>query len=166
VLQHEPTKVLVFERTVLRFAGFAIRLVKHDQTVLQGKDGVFIDQAPVQIAGQVFQFRFAVPDMSTINHPFFGNARRDGEPRFIKRLQTARTKHLSQNKLIKEIVAFDLLPLLPVYIDSPDWDNNMAMRMIIQASGMGMKNSRHTDFGPRIIPIEPKVFQRTGGTIE
>ena len=68
--------------------------------------------------------------------------------------------------LIKEVFAFDLLPLSPKLIDAPTWDNNMAMRMIIQASGMGMKNRRHTDIGPQISRIEPKVFQRTGSTSE
>jgi hypothetical protein len=51
-------------------------------------------------------------------------------------------------------------------IDSSARDNNMAMRMIIQASGMGMKNGRHTDVGSQISRIDAKVFQGTGSTIE
>ena len=94
------------------------------------------------------------------------NPHRDREARFIKSLQTAPTKHLSQSKLIKEILAFELLPLSAALVDSSAWYNNMAMRMIIQVSGMGMKNSRHTDVGAQISRIEPKVFQRTGSTIE
>ena len=42
----------------------------------------------------------------------------------------------------------------------------MAMRMIIQAPGMGMKNRCHTDVGTQISRIEAKVFQGTGSTIE
>ena len=68
--------------------------------------------------------------------------------------------------LIKEIVAFGLLPLSPTLINASAWDNHMAMRMIIQAPGMGMKNGRHTDVGSQISRIEAKVFQGTDSTIE
>ena len=104
--------------------------------------------------------------MSTVNHPLFGNPHRDREARFIKGLQTACPKHPGQSKLIKEILALELLPLSPTLIDSSAWDNHMAMRMIIQASGMSMKNRRHTDVGSQISRIEAKVFQGTGSTIE
>src|SRR5512136_1693947 len=104
--------------------------------------------------------------MSTVNYPFFWHANRDREFCLIKSIQTACTKHFSQSKLIKEIFAFELLPLSPTLIDSPAWDNHMAMRMIIQASGMGMKNRRHSDVGSQISRIEAKVFQGTGSTIK
>ena len=42
----------------------------------------------------------------------------------------------------------------------------MAMRMIIQTSGMGMKDCGHTDVGPQVSRIEAKVFQGAGDTIE
>src|SRR5665647_2679317 len=166
MLQHQPAKLFALEGAVLRFAGFTIRVFKSDPTVLHRNDCVFTDHPPIQIAGQVFQCGLTSADMSTVNHPFLRNANRDRETGLIKGIQAAFPKHLSQSKLIKEIVAFELLPLSPTLIDSSAWDNNMAMRMIIQASGMGMKNRCHTDVGSQISRIEAKVFQGTGSTIE
>src|SRR5664279_3622883 len=99
--------------------------------------------------------------MSAVNHPFFRDANRDRELRLIKGIQAACPKHLRQSKLIKEIVAFELLPLFPPLIDASAWDDHMAMRMIIQAPGMGMKNGRHTMLAAKIAGIGAKSFQVT-----
>ena len=69
MLQHQPQEVLPLLGAVLWFSGLAVKVFERDSSVSIGDNIFSTDDAPVQIASQVFQGRLTLTHRLAIDDP-------------------------------------------------------------------------------------------------
>lgn len=73
MLQYPPQEVLAPEGAVLSGSGIGIDVSERHPPIVVGDNVLFADNAPVQIAGQVFQGWLATADTGAMDDPFCGD---------------------------------------------------------------------------------------------
>lgn len=164
MLQQEPEEIFAFKGAIACFAGRAFHVLKSDAAVVIGEDTIFTDNAPVQIAGQVFEGGQAFSDMGAMDNPFSRCGFGDVKPFFVQGLEESCAKHLGQSEGIEEVLCFFLSPLPSGLVETASGHEHMNMGVIIQAPVMSVEDCSHADMGAEVFGVHGKVLQGGGNT--
>jgi len=100
-----------------------------------------------------------------MHHPFL-RCVGDGQAFGLHRGEQAGTKHLGQGERVEQVRALELPPLPPGPVHPAAGHDDMAMRMIIEPSGVGVQYRGHAELAAQAFGIEAEVLQRAGGSDE
>jgi len=123
------------------------------------------EDAPVEVAGEVFQDREATPHVLAVHDPFRWQCRRQVYAGTDQGVEHFGTEDLGEGEGVEEILALEGAPQTHpscALVDAAPGDHDMQMGVIVEAPGVGVEDGAEADVGMEPGMVEPERLEGRG----
>lgn len=167
--ENQPEELGAGQCSGAHLSGFAVLITKSHLTVPAGNNVLLLDDAFIKIAPKINQRLVAAADRLDVDDPFFGVTGRQYQFFLCHRLEQFGAKDFGQRLVIEQVAGWVLAAALGapqafVRIDGCRGHHQMHMRVVIEATGMGMQHRDGAGVSLKLSVVLRKGFDRLPAT--